>query len=604
MASVSSLGVGSGLDLQTLVDGLVASEQQLRFGRLDTQAALATERISAYGLLKSSVSLFNGSLTSIGNISTFQARTVSSSDPDAFTVSAAVNAGLGNYSVEVVEAGESQSLSGSNFVDITNTAISSADALIGGGTLIIQQGSQPSFSVIIDSANSSLNAIAAAINTSVDNAGIEASVINADSGPVLVINAADTGSDNEISITVNDVDTNDTDAQGLSQLTFDVADIAGSNLAQATAAVNAQITVNGQTITSTSGRQFDDVVNGVSITAITETTTAGVVSVTKNTQQALAAANEFIENFNALSKSIDDLGRGGSEDDLSAGVLVGDSLLRTLDSQLRRTIFTAVDETQPEGVRTLSDIGISIGRDGQLSLNSTKFNALLDTNFDDVARLLAADGNAAPQNNQFESSLFDSITTSFGDGSLEFAVGEESFTVSYTTLEGNDTLQGVRDLINNASNNPGITASLVLVDDGAGGTDAKLILTADEAGPDAAISLLVGAEYFTEITPAEIDTSEGVITRLQSVVEGFLGGSGQQGIIDARTEGLNQDVERIGDERLVQEQRLIAYQDRLTAQFASLDLLVANLQSNGNFLLSQLNSISQISSNNNNRNNS
>ncbi|MBT5923423.1 MAG: flagellar filament capping protein FliD [Cellvibrionales bacterium] len=602
MASVSSLGVGSGLDLQTLVDGLVASEQQLRFGRLDTQAALATERISAYGLLKSSVSLFNGSLTSIGNISTFQARTVSSSDPDAFTVSAAVNAALGNYSVEVVEAGEAQSLTGSNFVDITNTAINSADAIIGGGTLIIQQGSQPSFSVVIDSANSSLNAIATAINESADNAGVEASVINADSGPVLVINAAKVGSDNEISITVNDVDTNDTDAQGLSQLTFDVADIAGSNLTQATAAVNAQITVNGQAVTSTSGRHFDEVVSGVSITAVTETTIAGVASITKNTQQALAAANEFIENFNALSNSIDDLGRGGSEDDLSAGVLVGDSLLRTLDSQLRRTIFTAVDETQPEGVRTLSDIGISISRDGQLSLNSTKFNALLDSNFDDVARLLAADGNAVPQNNQFESSSFDSITTSFGDGSLEFAVGEESFAVSYTTLEGNDTLQGVRDLINNASNNPGITASLVLEDDGAGGTNARLILTADEAGPDAAISLLVGAEYFTEITPAEIDTSEGVITRLQSVIEGFLGGSGQQGIIDARTEGLNLDVERIGDERLVQEQRLIAFQDRLTAQFASLDLLVANLQSNGNFLLSQLNSISQISSNNNNRN--
>ena len=604
MASVSSLGVGSGLDLQTLVDGLVASEQQLRFGRLDTQAALATERISAYGLLKSSVSLFNGSLTSIGNISTFQARTVSSSDPDAFTVSAAVNAALGNYSVEVVEAGESQSLSGSNFVDITNTAISSADALIGGGTLIIQQGSQPSFSVTIDSANSSLNAIAAAINTSVDNAGIEASVINADSGPVLVINAADAGSDNEISITVNDVDTNDTDAQGLSQLTFDVADIAGSNLTQATAAVNAQITVNGQAVTSTSGRHFDEVVSGVSITAVTETTTAGVASITKNTQQALAAANEFIENFNALSNSIDDLGRGGSEDDLSAGVLVGDSLLRTLDSQLRRTIFTAVDDTQPEGVRTLSDIGISIGRDGQLSLNSTKFNALLDTNFDDVARLLAADGNATPQNNQFESVTYDSVNSQVGDGSLEIGVGEESFTVNFSAFEGNNTLTGLRDLINNASDNPGVAASLVLVDDGAGGTDAKMILTANEAGPESVISLIVGASYFNELTAPELDASEGVISRLQSVVDGFLGGSGQQGIIDARTEGLSKDVERIGDERLVQEQRLIAFQDRLTAQFASLDLLVANLQSNGNFLLSQLNSISQISSNNNNRNNS
>ena len=599
MASVSSLGVGSGLDLQTLVDGLVASEQQLRFGRLDTQEAIATERISAYGLLKSSVSLFNGSLSSIGNIRTFQARTASSSDEDAFTVSAAVNAGLGNYSIEVLEAGETQSLTGSNFVDITNTAISSADSIIGGGTLIIQQGSQPSFSVAIDSANSSLNDIAAAINESVANTGVEASVINADSGPVLVINAADTGSDNEISISVNDIDTNHTDAQGLSQLTFDVGDIAGSNLTQATAAVDAQITVNGQTITSTSGRTFDEVVTGVSITAITETVSAGTVSVSKNTQQAVTAVNEFIENFNALTNSIDDLGRGGSEDENSAGVLVGDSVLRTLDAQLRRTIFTAVDDTQPEGVRTLSDIGISIDRDGLLSLNSAKLNALLDSNFDDVARLLAADGNPVAQNSQFESVSYDTVNTDVGEGDLDIGVGEERFTVSISALEGNNTLIGVRDLINNASDNPGVTASLVLVDDGAGGTDAKMILIADEAGPDSVISLLDGNEFFTEITVAELDVPEGVITRLQSVVEGFLGGSGQQGIIDARTEGLSQDVERIGNERLVQEQRLTAFQDRLVAQFAALDLLVANLQSNGNFLLSQLNSISQISSNNN-----
>ncbi|MDB2410334.1 flagellar filament capping protein FliD [Pseudomonadales bacterium] len=602
MASVSSLGVGSGLDLQTLVDGLVASEQQLRFGRLDTQEAIATERISAYGLLKSSVSLFDGSLSSIGNIATFQARTASSSDQDAFTVSAAVNAGVGNYSVEVIEAGERHSLSGSNFVDITNTAISSADSLIGGGTLLIQQGSQPSFSVTIDSANSSLNAIASAINESLGNTGVEASVINADAGPVLVINGNDAGSDNEISISVNDIDTNDTDAQGLSQLTFDVGDIAGSNLTQVTAALDAQITVNGQSITSTSGRHFNEVVTGVSITAITETTSAGTASITKNTQQALSAVNEFIDNFNALSNSIDDLGRGGTEEGSSAGVLVGDSVLRTLDAQLRRTIFTAIDETQPEGVRTLSDIGISIDRDGQLSLNSTKFNALLDSNFDDVARLLAADGNTIAQNHQFESIAYDSLTTSFGDASIGITIGEESFTVSFSTLEGNDNLLGVQALINNAVDNPGVTASLILVDDGAGGTGAKMILTADAAGPDSAMTITDGAEYFSEITTPELDAPEGVITRLQSVVDGFLGAAGQQGIIDARTEGLSQDVERISDERLVQEQRLLAFEDRLVAQFASLDLLVANLQSNGNFLLSQLNSISQISSNNNNRN--
>ena len=71
MASVSSLGVGSGIDLQSLVDGLVAAERQVRLGPLDTREAIATERISAYGLLKSSVSLFDGALSTLGQYQHF-----------------------------------------------------------------------------------------------------------------------------------------------------------------------------------------------------------------------------------------------------------------------------------------------------------------------------------------------------------------------------------------------------------------------------------------------------------------------------------------------------------------------------------------------------
>ena len=191
MASITSLGVGSGLDLQGLVDGLIASERELRLGRLDVREAQVTEKISAFGLLKSSVSLFSGSLNSLGDISTFQARSASSSDADAFTVSASVNAALGNYSIDVVEAGDIHSLTGSGFVDVTNTAITNPDTAIGGGTLTIQQGGQGSFAVAISSAASSLNDIAAAINSADGNTGVEAAVINADSGPVLVLNASE-----------------------------------------------------------------------------------------------------------------------------------------------------------------------------------------------------------------------------------------------------------------------------------------------------------------------------------------------------------------------------------------------------------------------------
>ena len=202
MDTVSSLGVGSGIDLQSLVDGLVSDERQTRLTRLDVREGAATEKISAYGFLKSTVSEFNASITTLSSISTFQVRSAISSDTDAFSVSASLDAAVGTYAVDVLSEGTAQVLSRTSFVDVTNQAIVSADTQIGGGTLQIQQGSQPSFAVEITSAASSLNDIAAAINSADGNTGVEASVINADSGPVLVINAVEVGEDNAITITV------------------------------------------------------------------------------------------------------------------------------------------------------------------------------------------------------------------------------------------------------------------------------------------------------------------------------------------------------------------------------------------------------------------
>ena len=618
MASISSLGVGSGLDLQALVDGLIAGEQQRKFTGLNRREAIANERISAFGLLKSSVSLFNDSLLSLGNVSTFQGRNASSSDPDSFSVSAAGNASTGNYSVEVVATGQAQRLTGGSFVDVTNTAIANVDTAIGGGTLTFQQGGQPSFAVTINSATSSLSEIVAAINGAKANTGIEASIINADSGPVLVINASDVGTDNQVTITVDDVDTNNTDAQGLSQLSFDASNISGSNLTQANAALDAQITVNGQTVTSNSGNVFSDVISNVSITALAETTSAGTVTITKDIDQATAAVSDFVDSFNALSASVKDLGRAGNEDGVTGGILVGNSVLRSLSGQLRSVIFNVIDETQPEGVRTLSDIGINIDREGQLALNSSKLTSLLETNFDDVARLLAADGNAIAQNQQLQSVSFDTVSSVVGEGDLTISVGDTSFTVAISAGAANNTVQGVRDAINAATDNAGVTASIILVDDGLGGTNAQLILTADEVGDESAIAITVvdgsdadnedlnglsqlASVNLTENVASTLDAPSGIVLRLQDVVAGFLGSGGEVGIIDARTQGLTRDIDRIDDERLVEQNRLDAFQDRLTPQFAGLDLLVANLTASGDFLLSQLSSISEIS-NSRNRN--
>lgn len=73
-------------------------------------------------------------------------------------------------------------------------------------------------------------------------------------------------------------------------------------------------------------------------------------------------------------------------------------------------------------------------------------------------------------------------STSLGSGSLTLNVGSASFTVN----AGGDpiTLEGLRDAINNASDNAGVSASLVTTDDG-----VRLVLTGRETGSAKAVTI-------------------------------------------------------------------------------------------------------------------
>lgn len=78
---------------------------------------------------------------------------------------------------------------------------------------------------------------------------------------------------------------------------------------------------------------------------------------------------------------------------------------------------------------------------------------------------------------------FASPTAAVGAGQLTLSLGTTSFNVDIVGGQ-NNTLAGIRDAINDASDNPGITASILTISDGAGGTVSKLVLTADESGKD------------------------------------------------------------------------------------------------------------------------
>ncbi len=602
MVSVSSLGVGSGIDLQSLVDGLVASEANLRLGSLDVKEGAANERLSAYGVLRSSLSEFESSVQSLANLSTFQKRNVSVSNSDALSISASSNSPLGTFAVEVTQLGQNQQLTAAGLVDVTGAAINGSDVNIGGGTLTLQQSGKAAFSLSIDPSASSLEEIASAINSATDNTGISASAITGDAGTVLVLSADQSGSGNTITVTVDDIDGDDSNALGLSQLAYDTGNAITPVFTETQGALDSIITVSGQTITSTSGNTFNDVLTGVSITALEVTTQAESFTISKNLNDASEAVAGFVEAYNTLAESISSLGSAGV-DGVGGGALVGDSVLRGINSQLRQAIFTQFTVESTSSVRALSDIGIGFTREGNLELDSSALSSQLNENFEEVVALLTASGDTVALSKTYNSSAFADLASQPGDITLAFDDGEDSFSVDVNGLD----LIATRDAINNAVDNIGVTASVVVEDNGAGGTQARLIVSADQPGSDFSIEATNNADssvvsLFTQSQGTQRIEALGALANIENIIDTYLEGStstSATGILGAKIDGVNAEIERIGDERILQTRRLEDYEARLTAQYAALDLLVANLNSNGDFLISQLNSISQISNNSN-----
>ena len=254
MASVSSLGVGSGLDLSSIVTGLVNAERAPAENRLTIRQEDATIKLSAFGALRSSLSLFQGSYTDLKFSSTYNAKQVSLSDESVFSASVGSNADVGNYSVEVIDLAKAQSLASDEA-----SAFDSVDAAVGSGSLTFSFGttttgpygftqdtSKATQIITISEANNNttLSGLRDYIND--NDFGFRAAIINDGNGYRMVFTSEQTGADNSMQITVDDDDGIDADNSGLSQFAFNPA---AQSMTQTVAAQDASLIINGLTIT-------------------------------------------------------------------------------------------------------------------------------------------------------------------------------------------------------------------------------------------------------------------------------------------------------------------------------------------------------------------
>ena len=147
---ISVPGLGSGLDVNSIVSQLIAVEGDTKTLLLANQQSGIEAEITAFGSIKSVLSTLQGSTASLKSSSTFTATTASSSDETVFTASTLGNVSPGTFDIEVRSLAQANKLLSAGYTD--------ADTVIGEGTLSISVGSE-SFDVTIDSSNSTVAGI-------------------------------------------------------------------------------------------------------------------------------------------------------------------------------------------------------------------------------------------------------------------------------------------------------------------------------------------------------------------------------------------------------------------------------------------------------------
>lgn len=461
---LTATGLGSGLDINSLVTQLVAAERAGSDLQLDRQAAKYNSKFSALGSLKSTLAAFQSSVSTLNTLSNFSKNSVISSDYSKILVSADSTATPNSYSLEVSQLAKSHSLASISFADSDTTALGTGTLSIRHGTTDYNSGTDTynSFSlnsestvasITIDSSNNTLEGIMAAINEA--DAGVNASVVNDGSGYRLLLTSTDTGEENSLELAVSDDDTNDGDALGLSRFAFSST---ATIMEQTVAAEDAQFTINGLDVSSASNTAKDSIA-GVELTL--REVTEGPVSISVDSDIStiangmggfIAGYNQFIATANALS-SYD------AENNVPA-VLVGDFTLRSVSSQIDNILRNTVEGLSGT-ISNLSQLGVTTTSTGALTLDSVVFNKAIEEFPDEVAQMFAAVGVPEDENISFNGASENTVVGNYavnittlatsgvytgsgalpdfgGGGSLDIDDDNDSFTIKIDGIESDE----------------------------------------------------------------------------------------------------------------------------------------------------------------------
>jgi len=397
MATISSAGVGSGLDVRGLVEQLVAAEGNPVRTRLDRKEAGLQEGLTSMSSFSGALTEFKTSLSSLRDSEQLRVIDVKTSDAEEEFISISTNnkASPLEFNIDVTQLAKSHKL--------TTTKFQSDVVAVGSGSITFQFGSYNSKnefvlnaestvqSVKVEPESNNLRGISDAINKA--KIGVNAIVINDGKGARLIFSSLSTGENNNLRIIVNDDDKNDSDLTGLSTLAYDATAAlgAGKNIHVTQVAQDAKINIDGIQVKNNSNT-ISNVISGITLDVHAVTNKSINVQLELNNSAVSEFISGFVTSYNNLMTVVDELTSYNPETQ-EAGPLSGDASIRSIVGQLRRNLSNSYENVNKK-FNSLASIGIDTERNGRLKLNQVKLNAAIASDLPEVVRLFAKTGIA------------------------------------------------------------------------------------------------------------------------------------------------------------------------------------------------------------------
>ncbi|PWU30176.1 flagellar cap protein FliD [Pseudomonas sp. RW407] len=361
--SIASTGLGSGLDIDSIVSALVKAQTSAKQTQITNLTKSSTTQLSAVGSLKSALSTFQLAVATLNTADSFSGLKATSSDDTKATATASASATAGTYTLEVDKLATASK--------VASQYVGSSDKF-GAGRLTLSQGSSNYYVTV--SAGDSLSTIRDNINKLSSTSGISANIVTDSSGSRLVLSSTTTGAGTDISVKASGDST-------LGKLAIDgsaaYSSSTGGYLVQAG---DAEFKLDGLSMTSSSNT-LDKAVSGVTFNLLA--TGSSTVTVATNTDDLTANIQKFVDAYNTMIKSISsltDITTTTNEDgttSTSAGPLSSDATTRTLLNSLRNEFVNLSSSSGT--LQVLSQLGITSQKDGTLSVDSSKLSKGLET---------------------------------------------------------------------------------------------------------------------------------------------------------------------------------------------------------------------------------